>query len=272
MPHPFGIDLLTVMGLGPVEHVTLAADLGCSAVSMGLERLPDRYNPHGYAHWSLRENAQLRRDLKAVLAERKVALCLGSGLRVRPDGDAETAQTASDMDLFAELGALRVAASDHGAERDRAVAQLAGLADMAAARGMDFSIEFSPVLTIRSLAEAITAVQQIGEGKASVVIDALHFFRSGGSVRQIALLDPALIGHVQLADGPRRAEGDYLTEAMTERMIPGQGELPLREFVDALPRGVILDLTVPLASAARGGRMPGAYVGEVVKRTRDFLA
>ncbi|MFD2134352.1 hypothetical protein ACFSLT_02280 [Novosphingobium resinovorum] len=49
MPHPLGIELLTVLGLGPVEHVTLAADLGCKAVSMGLSQLPERFNPHGYA-------------------------------------------------------------------------------------------------------------------------------------------------------------------------------------------------------------------------------
>lgn len=270
MPHPFGIDLLTVMGLGPVEHIALAADLGCRSVSMGLARVPDAYNPHGYPAWSLRDDVALRREVKAELARSGVTINLAEGLGVRPDADVSA--LASDLDILAELGTVRIGATDRGAERKRAYDQLATLADMAAERGLEFAIEFSPVLTIRSLAEALAAVRHIGEGRASVVIDSLHFFRSGGAVRQIADLDPILIGHVQLADGPTRAAGDYLTEAMSGRMVPGQGELPLREFVDALPRGVILGLEVPLASAARSGRSPHDYVGEVVKRTRDFLA
>lgn len=274
MPHPLGLELLTVLGLGPVEHVTLAADLGCTAVSMGLARLPERFNPHGYRAWSLREDAGLRRELKAALADRGVAISIAEGLGV--SADIEAADRAADMDIFADLGALRVNAADMGIERDRAYDQLAILADMAAERGMEFSIEFCPVFTIRSLPEALEAVRHIGEGKATVLIDSLHFFRSGGKVREIAELDPALIGHVQLSDAPRKgAKADdrsaYLTEAISGRMIPGQGELPMREFVEALPRGQVLGLEVPLMAAAQNGRAVQDYVGEIVKRTRELL-
>ncbi|AXB77570.1 sugar phosphate isomerase/epimerase [Novosphingobium sp. P6W] len=269
MPHPLGLELLTVLGLGPVEHVTLAADLGCTAVSMGLTQLPERFNPHGYPAWSLRDDAGLRRDLKAVLRDRGVAISIAEGLGVSPDIDAS--QREADMDLFADLGARRVNSVDMGAERARAFDQLAMLAEMAAERGMGFSIEFCPLFTIRSLPEALDAVRHIGEGRAGVLIDAMHFFRSGGTVRQIAELDPALIGHVQISDAPRKGEGDYMAEAMTGRMVPGQGELPLREFVDALPRGQVLGLEVPLMATAQNGRVARDYVGEIVKRTREFL-
>lgn len=269
MPHPLGIELLTVLGMGPVEHVTLAADLGCRAVSMGLSQLPGRFNPHGYPVWSLREDAGLRRELKAALDDRGIAISIAEGLGVSPDHDAS--ERAADMDLFAELGALRVNAVDMGAERGRAFDQLAILAGMAADRGMEFSIEFCPIFTIRSLGEALDAVRHIGEGRATVLIDSMHFFRSGGTVRQVAELDPALIGHVQLCDAPRKGAGDYMAEAMTGRMIPGQGELPLREFVDALPRGQTLGLEVPLMAAAENGRTARDYVGEIVTRTRELL-
>jgi len=269
MPHQFGLELRTVLGLGPVEHVTLAADLGCSAVSMGLDQLPERFNPHGYPAWSLREDAGLRRELKAALRDRGVAISIAEGMGVAEDIDA--AERAADMDIFADLGALRINAADMGAERERALEQLARLAVMAGERGMEFSIEFCPAFTIRSLPEALEAVRHIGEERATVLIDAMHFFRSGGKVRQIAELDPALIGHVQLSDAPRKGEGDYMVEATTGRMIPGQGELPLREFVDALPRGQVLGLEVPLLAAAQSGRSAHDYVGEVVKRTRELL-
>lgn len=268
MPHPLGIELLTVLGMGPVEHVALAADLGCTAVSMGLTQLP--FNPHGYPGWSLREDPALRAELKAALRDRGVTISIAEGMSVSAEADASA--RAADMDIFADLGALRVNSVDMGVERGRAFDQLAQLCDMARARGMDFSIEFCPAFTIGSLPAALEAVRHIGEDKASVLIDTMHFFRSGGAVRQIADLDPALIGHVQLCDAPRKAAGDYLKEAMSGRMIPGTGELPLREFVDALPRGQRLGLEVPLMEVAKSGRPALDYVGEIVARTRELLA
>ncbi|SFF96156.1 Sugar phosphate isomerase/epimerase [Novosphingobium sp. CF614] len=268
MPHPLGIELLTVLGMGPVEHVTLAADLGCTGVSLGLAQLP--LNPCGYPAWSLREDAGLRRELKAVLRERGVVISIAEGISVSSGMDVS--QRAADMDLLAELGTRRISAVDAGAERERAIDQCARLCEMARERGMEFSIEFCPVYTIRSLPDALEAVRRIGEDKASVVIDSMHFFRSGGTVRQIAELDPALIGHVQLCDAARKTGGDYRWEARANRITPGEGDLPLREFVDALPRGQMLGLEVPSLGALQNGRPMQEWVAEVVMKTRELLA
>jgi len=268
MPHPLGIELLTVFGMNPVDHVSLAADLGCSAVSMGLEQLP--FNPHGYAGWSLRSDPALRRELIAVMKDRGVAISIGEGLSVSPEIDAS--QRAADMDLFAELGALRINSVDMGCEKARAWDQLAVLCEMSHERGMEFSVEFCPVFTIASLPDAAALAQHIGGGRCKVLIDTMHFFRSGGTVKQIAELDPALIGHVQLCDAPSKPSDDYMKEAMFRRMIPGEGDLPLREFVDALPRGQTLGLEVPLLAVAESGRTARDYVGEIVTNTRELLA
>jgi len=268
MPNPLGLELLTVLGMNPVEHVTLAADLGCKAVSMGLTQLP--LNPHGYAGWSLRDDPALVRELKAALGDTGIAISIGEGLGVSNEIDA--AERARDMDLFAELGALRINSVDMGAEKARAFDQLGKLCEMAQARGMDFTVEFCPVFTIRSLPEAIELAEHIGGGKCQVLIDAMHFFRSGGKVSQLETLDPALIGHVQLCDAPAKAAGDYMTEAMTGRLIPGEGDLPLRAFVAALPRGKTLGLEVPLLAAAESGRSARDYVAEIVEKTRALLA
>jgi len=44
-----GIELLSVFGMNPVEHVELAAELGCAFVSTGLSQLP--FNPLEYRPW-----------------------------------------------------------------------------------------------------------------------------------------------------------------------------------------------------------------------------
>lgn len=269
MPHQLGIEFLTVMGMNPVAHVALAADLGCRSVSMELSRPP--LNPHGYPFWSLRDDAGLRRELKAVLADRGVAISIGKGITVSAEHDA--GDQASDFDLFADLGARAVNAMDMGVERSRMLDQLGEFAEMAQAREMDFTIEFCPAFTLRNLADALEAVRHVGEDKARILIDAMHFFRSGGTVEQAAAIDASLIGHVQLCDAARKGgKGDYLEEAKAGRLIPGEGDLPLRQFVNALPRGCTLGLEVPLWDAANAGRPAEDYVAQLVTATRDLLA
>lgn len=265
MPHPLGIESRTLAGMGPVEHVRLAAELGCTRVSLGLEQISA--SNAAYPAWSLREDAGLRRAVKEALAETGISIKLGEGLAA--SDMIAPADRAADFDLFAELGAKRLGAHDNGLERERARDQLAELAGMAQERGMDLSIIFAPVLTTRSLPEALDLVREIGEDKASLTIDALYFFRTGGSVRQIAELDAALIGHVRICDG---ALGDGESDTRSPRLIPGEGELPLREFVDALPRGKTLGIDVTLPQAAIGVQAAKDYVGEIVTRTRALLA
>ncbi|WP_395391674.1 TIM barrel protein [Novosphingobium sp. BL-8A] len=265
MPHPLGIESRTLAGMGPVEHVRLAADLGCTRVSLGLEQQSGGNG--GYPAWSLREDAALRREVKAALADTGICIKLGEGLAA--SDMIAPADRAADFDLFADLGAKRLGAHDNGLEREQARDQLAELATMAQQRGMDLSIIFAPVLTTRSLPEALALVREIGEDKASLTIDSLYFFRTGGSVRQIADLDAALIGHVRICDG---ALGDGESDTRSPRLIPGEGELPLREFVDALPRGKTLGIDVTLPQAAIGFEAAKDYVGEIVARTRALLA
>lgn len=268
MPHPLGIDRRTVAGMGPIEHVGLAADLGCKAVSLGLEQPSS--GREGYAAWSLREDALLRREVRAALTGAGLRIGLGEGIEVsslKSPGDH-----AADLDLFAELGTRRIGARDNGLERAPAFDYMARLAEMARERDMDFAFEFSPVMTLRNLHEALDLVAHIGGDRVSVTVDALHFFRSGGAVRELAELDAALIGHVRLCDGALKAAMAHAEEEERGRLIPGEGELPLREFVDALPRGKTLGLDLSLPQAALGVEAARDYLVEVTARTRALLA
>lgn len=267
MPHPIGIDMRTVAGMGPIDHVRLAAEMGCKAVSMGLKQTGQSSR---YAPWSLREDAALRREVRAALSDGGLRIGLGEGI----NGSADIAPDdhAGDLDLFAELGTRRIGARDNGLERDRAFDYMARLAELTRERDMDFAFEFSPVMTFRNLQEALALVAHIGQDRVSVTVDAMHFFRTGGKARELAELDAALIGHVRLCDGLLKGEGDYAAEIETGRLIPGEGELPLREFVDALPRGKTLGLDLSLPQAGLGVEAARDYLVEVVARTRALLA
>lgn len=262
MPHPFCIEQLTVSAMDPVEHVTLAAELGCRAVTLALEQGPR----DGLPGWTLRRDPGLRARLSAALAEREVAIVVGEGAEVSAEFDA--ARHAADLDIFAKLGACRVSAADVGLEQSRAFDQLAVLCEMVRERGMDFVVEWRPGSALRTLSIAREALRHVGEGKAGLLIDSIVFFRTGGTVREIAGLDPAVIEHVRLSDAPRKITGGRSEAARAGRLTPGEGELPLREFVDALPRGQRLGLAV----SHRDGRPIVEQIAEALMKTRALLA
>ncbi|MFT3965601.1 MAG: TIM barrel protein [Sphingobium sp.] len=265
-----GIELLSVLGLPPVDHVRLAAELGCTFLSTGLHRIPDAFNPNGYPDWSLRDDPALRREMIAAMRGSGVSISLGEGFAVRP-GQA-MADKARDFDLMAELGARGIGGIVMEPDVPRAYDEFALLVEMAAARGMLATIEFAPPHPVGDLASALALVDHIGRPDLRVLIDAMHFFRSGGTVDMLRALDPARIGYAQLCDVPLVSDRDYMEEAMTGRLAPGQGELPLADFVAALPADVPIGLEMPRFAEAKSGLSPAAILHPAVEAARRLGA
>jgi sugar phosphate isomerase/epimerase len=263
-----GIELLSVFGLNPVEHVRLAADLGCGHVSTGLTMAP--WNPHGYATWSLKEDSALRREMVRAMREHSVTISLGEGFGIRPGRDVRDRD--EDIDIMAELGARGLGAINMEPDVERARDQLAQLTEMAAACGLLTTLEFAPGQPGGSLPEALATVRYVDQPHFRLNLDAMHFFRSGGTVADIAALDPSLIGYAQLCDVPLTpVEPDYMREAMFERRAPGQGELPLAEFVASLPKDIPIGLEVPDLARAEAGVPPIERLRPAVEATLRLL-
>lgn len=263
-----GIELLSVFGMNPVEHAVLAADLGCAFISTGLTQLP--FNPHGYAVWSLRDDPALRRELIAVMRGRGISISLGEGFTIRPD--KEMANCAADMDIMAELGAAGLGATAVEPDTGRMQDQFALLAEMAGARGMRATVELVPISPVKSLASAVALVRHVNKQNFGLLIDAMHFFRTGGTAAELAAIDPALIFYAQLCDVPRQpVEPDYMREAMFGRLVPGQGELPLADFVAALPPDMPIGLEVPMLVQAEAGISPKQRLQPAVDAAQALL-
>src|SRR5438874_2708207 len=78
-----------------------------------------------------------------------------------------------------------------------------------------------------------------GSDGAGLLLDTLHIKRCGVSAAELAAVDPALLGYLQLCDAPARPPGgDATVEARTGRLLPGEGELPLAGLLGALPDGL----------------------------------
>ncbi len=264
-----GIEMLTLLGMPPVEHVKLAGELGCVAISTGLTGLPlDQFGVDLtlYPLWSLADDPALRREMKAAMQDTGVHIGLGEGFRVRDDADVR--EWAPQLDIMAELGASRINTISMDAGKGRTFDQMAIMAEMALDRGMAFTMEFIPGCTLGTLQDTVAVVEHIGRGRAGALIDAMHFFRSGGTVAEIEALDPELIGYVQLCDVPMISKDNYMGEAMFARMTPGEGELPLKAFVAALPEDVEIGLEVPNIATFQAGVTPAEHAARVVRGAR----
>ena len=264
-----GIEFLSVFGLPPVAFVSLAADLGCRYISTGLTSYP--YDPPSYPPFSLRDDPRLRRELTAALRDRGVSISLGEGFTVRSGADIRDRR--ADLELMAELGIRRVNTVSMDPDLGRSIEQFTLLAELAAALGMETTLEPSPRLTVPDLPAALDAVRQVGRPDFRLLIDVMHVVRSGSTPADLAALDPAVVGYVQLSDAPLVAAGpEYSQTSMFERLVPGTGELPLPEVLAALPGDVVIGLEVPQRSLALAGVGPHERLGRCVEAARALLA
>jgi sugar phosphate isomerase/epimerase len=263
-----GLEFISTLGMNPVDAVRLTADLGLRRT--GMAPAPIASNPHGFAPWDLRSDPSLVRATKAAAREHGVAISLGEGFIIMPGSDMADAEAL--VDVMAELGAPALNACSLEQDRNRAIEQFALFAEMARKRGLVATLEFMPLMWPMTLAEALAFVHDSGAANARLLLDAMHVYRSGATTAEVAALDPSLIGYVQLCDAPMPAQADdYGMEARDNRLCPGEGDLPLGEFLGALPATVPLGLEVPMVRKAEAGIALREALAPCVAATRRLL-
>ena len=263
-----GIERLCVFGMPPVAFIGLASDLGCRHIGIGLAAMR-RYNPHDYPDWSFKDDPALRRETAVALKDHGVSISLMEGFSVRPGVDVR--DQAADLDVVRELGGRRINVVSINPDLGQTLDDFAILTEMAEARGIETTIEIGPG-PINGLPAAMAAVRHIGRPSFRLLIDTMHYFRFGGTVADVAALDPAVIGYVQLCDVPVvSTHARYMDEALYERLPPGQGELPLADLLAVLPPEVVISLEVPQRSLAEAGLGPRERVGPCVEAARRML-
>ena len=160
--------------------------------------------------------------------------------------DCDVSQYCGALALAAELGAKRAVTHIHETNLARAEDQLGKLCVIAATLGLEVGLEFTGFAKgCDNLTSAKDWHDRMGQANLKIAIDALHLFRTGGTLEQMEALKPEIIGYAQICDGPDfRRSDDYIAEAMN-RLIPGDGIFPLKEFVTLLGDHVDIDIEVP---------------------------
>lgn len=265
-----GIERLGTFGMPPVEFARLAGSLGADCIGIGLAPTPG-YNPDGHSDWSLRSDPAMRRELDDTCRGLGVGVSIVEGFWVGPDNDMR--DFAADLDVVRELGCDRINVVSVGQGISRTIEGFAQLCDLAQPRGITVCAEMGSLGPIPQVEPALEVVRGVARPNFALVIDTMHFFRLGNTLADFAALDPALIGYVQLADAPWRPRFEtYMEEAMYERMVPGEGDLPLAEFVSLIPDGVVVSIEIPLRSWAEQGRTVQERTAPCVAAARNLLS
>jgi sugar phosphate isomerase/epimerase len=240
---------LTVLDATPPELVTVAAAAGFRSVGLRLTATPSVGVP---PYDCLREGPMLRETL-ARLADTGVSVLDTEFLRFEPEHPAGIPE--GFLEVSARVGARYVLVMSAEPEEPRTLERLGELCDRAAPYGLTVGLEFAVYTGVRTLAHAAELVARSKRANASVLIDALHFSRSGGLPAHVAQVDPSQLQYAQLCDaGPDMpAPSDtpaLIREARTGRLLPGEGVLPLKELVAALPASVPLAIEAPCRATA----------------------
>ena len=152
------------------------------------------------------------------------------------------------LEAGAELGASRLLCSGDDPDLSLLADRFAEVCRLAGQFGMAVDLEFMPFRALKTLPAAAAVVTASGAENGFVCLDALHLFRSGGSVVDLGAVAPACLGSLQLCDAPREAPdpNGLAEEARERRLLPGRGELPLAELFAAYPEGRPIDAEIPM--------------------------
>ncbi len=245
----FSIAHLTAIDLQPHELIHLAARCGYDAVGLRLIRVTD--TSPGYP---LMEDPAMMRAAQSALADTGVFVNDIEFVKLTPD--LEVATLEAMLAAGAALGARHVICAPYDPDLPRLAARLAQMTELAAGYGIKAMLEFFPWTVVPDLPAARAIVAASG-ADAGILVDALHFDRSGSTLADLAALPPAQVPFLHLCDAPVHppySTDDLLHAGRAERLPPLEGQIDLTAFLGAFPAQSLIALEVPMTAAtAREG-------------------
>jgi 4-hydroxyphenylpyruvate dioxygenase-like putative hemolysin/sugar phosphate isomerase/epimerase len=241
--HNYSLAHLTALSLSPPELVDAAAAAGYRYVGLRMTRVTPQE-----PHYPLASDPALMRATKTHLA--------ATGIEVL---DIELARiTARDnpreylrfLEAGAELGARHVITQLPDPDFSRKVDRFGRLCELARPLGLTVDLEFPSWTETPDLAEAARVLRAADQRNAGILVDLLHFARSGSSVTELRQLPAEWFHFAHVCDAPAEIPttvAEIVHTARFERMFPGEGGIDLPGILAALPGGIPYALEIPRA-------------------------
>ncbi|WP_320202174.1 sugar phosphate isomerase/epimerase family protein (plasmid) [Agrobacterium sp. rho-13.3] len=214
----------------------------------------------GFSHCGIRLVAPRAGDpLIDILKEPGGIVALGDRLTSLGIGllDIEAvwlSETTNVADLYPafeagqRLGARYLLAVGNDPEPNRQHENFQALCEAAELYDLKVGLEFISYCQINSLQKAADVVVKSGRSNAGLIIDSLQFFRSGMTPSDLTPEIAARVLYAQICDARLEAPAtidEKRFEAREDRLLPGDGELPIRELMAALPPYIPMSLEAP---------------------------
>ncbi len=264
--HDFSLAHLTALSLSPPELVDAAAGAGYRYVGLRLTRVTPQE-----PHYPLATDPALMRTTKVRLAATGIEVLDIELARISP------AENPADFLRFleagAELGARHVITQLPDPDRARKTDRFAQLCEMARPLGLTIDLEFPSWTETPDLNAAVRVLRGADQPNAGILVDLLHFARSGSSVADLRQLPADWFHFVHVCDAPPAVpatnEG-LIHTARFERLFPGEGGIDIRGILGALPPGLPYALEIPRATlvAQVGGK---EHARMAIAAARDHL-
>lgn len=263
---PISLAHLTVLDLAPPEMIRLAADVGYDRVGLRLLRVTD--NTPGYP---LHQDPAALRATRTALDDTGITVNDIEFVRLTPDFEAESLKPF--LNAGAGLGARHVICAPYDPDLLRMSDNLAALHALARPFGLSCVLEFFPWTNVPDLQSARAAVERTGAGDIGILVDTLHFDRSGSSLADLESLPASRLPFLHLCDAkvaPPYSTEDLLHAGRAERLVPGEGQIDLKSILARLPAGLPIALEVPMTRLrAQYGNFDIA--SRVLKAARQLL-
>lgn len=239
--NPIGVAHFSAIQLPPHEFVRQAAAAGFSAVGL---RLHPAFA--GAPYYELPQGSRAASEFRTLLDSEGTRVFDIEFFIIGPDFKASAVEHI--VAAAADIGARRLSACGDDTDRGRLVDNFNAFCQLAGQYGMAVDIENMGWRAVSSYKDSAALVHACGRDNAGALVDAIHFFRNGGSVDEI---DVDIVRHVQLCDvagpPPEGAEG-MINEARAGRLAPGDGILALKDLVAKLSGKAAISVEVPLVA------------------------
>jgi sugar phosphate isomerase/epimerase len=250
--HDYSLAHLTALSLSPPELIEAAAEAGYRYVGLRLTRVTPQE-----PHYPLATDSALMRTTKVRLAATGIEVLDVELARIGPDENPR--DFLRFLEAGAELGARHVITQLPDPDRARKIARFAELCELASPLGLTIDLEFPSWTETPDLTEATRVVRAAAQPNAGLLVDLLHFARSGSSVSDLRELPAEWFHFAHVCDAPApvpsTVEG-LIHTARFERLFPGEGAIDIHGILAALPSGIPYALEIPHAKqvAQVGGK------------------
>ena len=236
---------LTLLHLDPPDLVSAAAAGGFDGVTI---RLVPAHPQAGEKQFPMLGHSPMMEETLHRLDDTGLHVHDIEVIRLKPE--TRVSDFLPMMEAGARLRARYVIAIADDTEESRVADNLAHVAEQASGFGLGTAFEFMFFTGVKTIQQADRVIDRTGRGDITLLVDPIHLSRSGGTVEDVARIDPARLSYMQFCDASATVRpeelGGIAIEARRHRLVPGTGALPLEELLATLPAGAPLTLECPV--------------------------